>query len=163
MKSDTIQRIEIWPIDVPITDPFVVATGARVTAQNLFVRVTLRDGTCGYGEAAPFPEVGGEDRASCFDTATVLATPLVGQSVAGYQSIADTLQAQAILYPAARCGLETAILDAYTRSLGVPLWQLWGSADVRIGKPTSPFLSANWRKRWISLAAGMPGDFDSLR
>ena len=131
MKSDTIQRIEIWPIDVPITDPFVVATGARVTAQNLFVRVTLRDGTCGYGEAAPFPEVGGEDRASCFDTATVLATPLVGQSVAGYQSIADTLQAQAILYPAARCGLETAILDAYTRSLGVPLWQLWGSADVR--------------------------------
>ena len=131
MKSDTIQRIEIWPIDVPITDPFVVATGARVTAQNLFVRVTLRDGTCGYGEAAPFPEVGGEDRASCFDTATVLATPLIGQSVAGYQSIADTLQAQAILYPAARCGLETAILDAYTRSLGVPLWQLWGSADVR--------------------------------
>jgi L-Ala-D/L-Glu epimerase len=131
VKSDTIQRIEIWPIDVPITDPFVVATGARVTAENLFVRVTLRDGTCGYGEAAPFPEVGGEDRASCFDTATVLATPLVGQSVAGYQSIADTLQAQAILYPAARCGLETAILDAYTRSLGIPLWQLWGSADVR--------------------------------
>ena len=128
MKSDTIQRIEIWPIDVPITDPFVVATGARVTAQNLFVRVTLRDGTCGYGEAAPFPEVGGEDRASCFDTATVLATPLVGQSVAGYQSIADTLQAQAILYPAARCGLETAILDAYNpQLLGVPLWQLWGS------------------------------------
>jgi L-alanine-DL-glutamate epimerase-like enolase superfamily enzyme len=131
VKSDTIQRIEIWPIDVPITDPFVVATGARVTAENLFVRVTLRDGTCGYGEAAPFPEVGGEDRASCFDTATVLATSLVGQSVAGYQSIADTLQAQAILYPAARCGLETAILDAYTRSLGIPLWQLWGSADVR--------------------------------
>ncbi len=131
MKSDIIQRIEIWPIDVPITDPFVVATGARVTAQNLFIRVTLRDGTCGYGEAAPFPEISGEDRASCFDTATVLATPLIGQSVAGYQSIADTLQAQAILYPAARCGLETAILDAYARSLGVPLWQLWGSADVR--------------------------------
>ncbi len=131
MTSDTIQRIEIWPIDVPITDPFVVATGARVTAENLFMRVTLLDGTCGYGEAAPFPEVGSEDRASCFDTATVLATRLVGQSVAGYQSIADTLQAQAILYPAARCGLETAILDAYSRSLGVPLWQLWGSADVR--------------------------------
>ena len=159
MKSDTIQRIEIWPIDVPITDPFVVATGARVTAQNLFVRVTLRDGTCGYGEAAPFPEVGGEDRASCFDTATVLATPLIGQSVAGYQSIADTLQAQAILYPAARCGLETAILGRWASLSG-------NSGDQRmsgIGKPTSPFLSANWRKRWISLAAGMPGDFDSLR
>ncbi|MEP7153654.1 MAG: dipeptide epimerase [Nitrospira sp.] len=131
MRSNTIQRIEIWPIDVPITDPFVVATGARVTAQNLFVRVTLRDGTCGYGEAAPFPEVGGEDRRSCLDRATVLATSLIGQSAADYQSIADTLQAQALLYPAARCGLETALLDAHARSLGIPLWQLWGSADVR--------------------------------
>lgn len=131
MRSNTIQRIEIWPIDVPITDPFVVATGARVTAQNLFVRVTLRDGTCGYGEAAPFPEVGGEDRRSCLDRTTVLAPSLIGQSAADYQSIADTLQAQALLYPAARCGLETALLDAHARSLGIPLWQLWGSADVR--------------------------------
>ena len=56
VKSDFIQRIEIWPIDVPITDPFVVATGARMTAQNLFMRVTLRDGTSGYGEARPFPK-----------------------------------------------------------------------------------------------------------
>ncbi|MBI4003095.1 MAG: dipeptide epimerase, partial [Nitrospira defluvii] len=113
VSSNTIQRIEIWPIDVPITDPFVVATGARVTAQNLFMRVTLRDGTCGYGEAAPFPEVGGEDRASCFDTATALAPTLIGQSAADYQSIADKLQEQAPLYPAARCGLETAMLDAH--------------------------------------------------
>ena len=131
MRSDTIQRIEIWPIDVPITDPFVVATGARVTAQNLFMRVTLRDGTCGYGEAAPFPEVGGENRRSCLDRATALAPSLIGQSAADYQSIADTLQEQALHNPAARCGLETALLDAHTRSLGIPLWQLWGSADVR--------------------------------
>ena len=130
VRSDTIQRIEIWPIDVPITDPFVVATGARVTAQNLFMRVTLRDGTCGYGEAAPFPEVGGEDRASCLDTATVLPPP--DRTIRRRLPIhRGQLQAQAILYPAARCGLETAMLDAYTRSLGVPLWQLWGSADVR--------------------------------
>ena len=131
MSSNTIQRIEIWPIDVPITDPFIVATGARVTAQNMFVRVTLRDGTQGIGEAAPFPEVGGEDRASCFDTATTLAPTLIGQSAADYQSIADKLHERAPLYPAARCGLETAILDAHARSLRIPLWQLWGSADVR--------------------------------
>ncbi len=131
MSSNTIQRIEIWPIDVPITDPFVVATGERVTAQNLFMRVTLRDGTQGIGEAAPFPEVGGEDRASCLDTATGLAPTLIGQSVADYQSIADKLQEQAPFYPAARCGLETAMLDAHSRSLRIPLWQLWGSADVR--------------------------------
>lgn len=131
MISNTIQRIEIWPIDVPITDPFVVATGARITAQNLFMRVTLRDGTCGYGEAAPFPEVGGEDREACLATATALAPALLGQSPSDYETIADNLQEQALLFPAARCGLETAVLDAHARYLHIPLWQLWGSADVR--------------------------------
>ncbi|MGZ8383618.1 MAG: dipeptide epimerase [Nitrospira sp.] len=153
MSSNTIQRIEIWPIDVPITDPFVVATGARVTAQNLFVRVTLRDGTCGYGEAAPFPEVGGEDRCSCLDRATILAPSLIGRSVADYQSIADTLQAQALLYPAARCGLETALLDAHARSLGIPLWQLWGSADVR-DRETDITIPICELKKTLELARG---------
>ena len=131
VSSNIIQRIEIWPIDIPITDPFVVATGARVTAQNLIMRVTLRDGTCGYGEAAPFPEVGGEDRTSCLATATALGPSLIGQSPADYQPMADQLQERAPFFPAARCGLETAMLDAHARSLRIPLWQLWGSGDVR--------------------------------
>ena len=31
--------------------------------------------------------------------------------------------------PAARCGIETAILDALCRSLGVPLWKYLGGTD----------------------------------
>ncbi len=131
MNSNLIQRIEIWPVDIPITDPFVVATGARVTAQNLFMRVTLQDGTQGIGEAAPFPEVGGEDRTTCFAAATALAHIIVGQSAADYESLADRLNEQAPFHPAARCGLETAMLDAHCRSQRIPLWQLWGKADVR--------------------------------
>jgi len=65
--SAEIAQIEYWPVDIPITDPFVVATGTRVVAENVFVHITLGDGTCGYGEAAPFPEVGGEDRETCLN------------------------------------------------------------------------------------------------
>ncbi|MCC2639690.1 MAG: putative Muconate cycloisomerase [Nitrospira sp.] len=131
MNSNAIQTIEIWPVDIPITDPFVVATGARITAQNLFVRMTLRDGTFGYGEAAPLPEIGDEDRAACLAAIVEIARPLIGRSVADYPIILESLQEQAPLHPAARCGLETAIVDAYCRSLQIPLWQLWGEADVR--------------------------------
>lgn len=131
MTPHTIQRIQIWPVDIPITDPFVVATGARVTAQNLFIRVTLHDGAQGIGEAAPFPEVGGEDRPTCLAAATNLARTMIGQSAADYESLADRLTELSPLQPAARCGLETAVLDAYCRSQGVPLWRLWGAADIR--------------------------------
>src|SRR3989475_12292894 len=37
----------------------------------------------------------------------------------------------AAAHPAARCGLETALLDALCRHNGVPLWGFWGGFDVR--------------------------------
>ena len=161
VNAHVIQRIEIWPVDIPVTDPFVVATGARVTAQNLFIRVTLRDGAQGLGESAPFPEVGGEDRATCLAAATALARTMIGQSAADYESLADRLKEQALLQPAARCGLETAVLDAYCRSQGIPLWRLWGEADIRTRKTdiTIPIcslektvaLSRAWHERGFHL------------
>lgn len=41
MKNDRIEDITLWPIDMPITAPFIVAMGTRVVAENVFVRITL--------------------------------------------------------------------------------------------------------------------------
>lgn len=131
MKDDRIGDVTFWPIDIPLTDPFVVATGARVVAENVFVRITLRNGVCGFGEAAPFPEVGGEDRQSCLDTLALLAQLLVGQSIHHYSQMAKQMADQAPGQPAARCALETALLDAYCHAANIPMWQFWGGADVR--------------------------------
>ncbi|MDP1945965.1 MAG: dipeptide epimerase [Nitrospirota bacterium] len=118
-------------MDVPITDPFVVATGARTVAENVFLRVTLADGAQGYGEAAPFPEVGGETRASCLTSLLQLSKAILGRSASDYKQIGQDLSEQAPAHPAARCGLETAVIDAYCRASHIPMWQLWGGADVR--------------------------------
>jgi o-succinylbenzoate synthase len=126
-----ITKVECWPVDIPLTDPFVVATGARTVAQNVFVRITLTSGAQGYGEAAPFPEVGGENRESCLAALQGLGRQLLGRSAANYKDIGRALFEQAPTHPAARCGLETACLDAYCHASNIAMWQLWGSADVR--------------------------------
>jgi L-alanine-DL-glutamate epimerase-like enolase superfamily enzyme len=131
MTNDTIDDVTFWPIDLPLTNPFVVATGARVVAENVFVRITLQSGVCGVGESAPFPEVGGEDRPSCLDTLALLAQSLVGHSILNYRLLAKQMADQAPGQPAARCGLETALLDAYCHAADIPMWQFWGGADVR--------------------------------
>lgn len=87
-RDDMVHTITYWPIDIPMTDPFVVATGARETAENVFIRITLRNGMCGYGEAAPFPEVGAEDHPSSLDAIGQLARPLIGRSIKDYRQIA---------------------------------------------------------------------------
>ena len=126
-----IRRIEYWPVDIPITDPFVIATGARTVAENVFLRITLADGTQGYGEAAPFPEVGGETRDSCLTTLHQLCKSVHGRQADHYKEIGQELSEQALTHPAARCALETAVIDGYCRASNIPMWQLWGGMDVR--------------------------------
>ena len=103
-------------MDVPITDPFVVATGVRTIAENVFLRVTLANGAQGYGEAAPFPEVGGETRESCLIALHQLAKAVLDHTAAGYKEIGLWLSGQALTHPAARCGLETAVIDEIGRA-----------------------------------------------
>lgn len=126
-----VHKIEFWPVDVPLVDPFVVATGVRLVAENIFLRVTLSNGAQGYGEAAPFPEVGGESRSSCLDAINRLGATLLGQPADRFSEIAGHMKVLLPHQPAARCGLETAVIDAYGRALNQPLWELWGAADVR--------------------------------
>jgi L-alanine-DL-glutamate epimerase-like enolase superfamily enzyme len=130
-KDAMIEDVTFWAIDIPITDPFVVATGARVVAENVFIRISLSNGVCGYGESAPFPEVGGEDRLSCLDALGQLARLLIGRSIQDYRHIASRMAEAAPLQPAARCGLETAMLDACCRTMDWPMWRMWGGADLR--------------------------------
>lgn len=152
-KDVIITNVTFWPIDIPITDPFVVATGARVVAENVFVRISLSNGVCGYGEAAPFPEVGGEDRLSCLNALAQLARLLIGRSIQEYRLIASRMAETDPLQPAARCGLETAMLDAYCRAMDWPMWRMWGGADVR-PRNTDITIPIATREKTLSLARG---------
>ncbi len=133
MSSQTpvIEQIDCWPVDIALTDPFVVATGSRTVAENLFIRMTLSDGSRGYGEAAPFPEVGGETRTASLAAVSQLGRTMLGYPVNQFKNIAMRLREQAPDLPAARCALETALLDAHCRAQRIPLWTLWGGADLR--------------------------------
>ena len=126
-----IQQVDIWPVDIPLVNPFVIATGSRTVAENVFVRVTLVNGIQGYGEAAPFPETGGETRTSCLPALTQLGRTILGYSTDQFKNLAVTMKEQAPGQPAARCALETAVLDAHCRALNLPMPTFWGGEDVR--------------------------------
>lgn len=109
-----------------------MATGSRTVAELLFLRLTLQGGAQGYGEIAPFPEVGGEDRTAARTTTAELARLLLGRPATDYRQLGRLLAEAAPAHPASRCGLETALLDALCRHLALPQWGFWGGADVRV-------------------------------
>ncbi|MGZ3478459.1 MAG: hypothetical protein ACXVCJ_28425, partial [Polyangiales bacterium] len=101
-----IERVEHFPLVVPLREPFVIASARMDATCATLVRVTMRDGervAVGYGEAAPLPPV-------TEDAETVRS------------QIQPDLQA--ISSKVARAGVESAILDATARLSGVSVASL---------------------------------------
>lgn len=158
-----ITRIDAWPVDIPLTDPFAIARGTLTIAESAYVRVTLANGVRGYGEMAPFTALTGETRTGSLGAAQHLRETLLGQPVTHYRALSASLACATPEQPAARCGLETAMLDAFCRALGLPLWAFWGGARAQPARTdvTLPILDAG---RILELAAQWRSrGFDTLK
>jgi len=129
--ATSIAHIDVVPRDIPLTEPFAIASGAQVVCDIALCRVTLASGAVGYGEAAPFFAVTGERRDRSLGVMRQLAVDLIGRDAREHAAIGDALRERALGEPAARAGLEMAIIDAFARSVGAPIWALHGGAGPR--------------------------------
>ena len=128
---DVITAVAVWPLDVPLTDRFVIALGALAKAEVGVVRVHLADGTVGFGELAPFEALTGETRDASLEVARRLGAAVVGTRASQWPALGATLAARAPGEPAARTGIECAVVDALARLRGQTLYDFFGGADVR--------------------------------
>jgi L-alanine-DL-glutamate epimerase-like enolase superfamily enzyme len=119
-------------LDIPLVEPFAIAGGAQPQAHNVLVTLRLADGTVGYGEAAPFPAVTGETQASTLAALVELGDLVRGTDARGWRALAALMRAARPDAAAARCALETAILDATMRRAGLPLWSFFGGQGTEL-------------------------------
>jgi o-succinylbenzoate synthase len=131
LNRDRVVSVDVVPVDVPLVDPFVISRGVLSCAECGFVRVTLEDGTAGYGEIAPFAALTGETRDSSVAAARGMGGALAGEAASHWEAIAARLAASHPGEPAARAGIECALVDATARAIGIPLFEYLGAADVR--------------------------------
>lgn len=113
-------------------EPFGIATGAQLVAQNVLVKVTLEDGTVGLGEAAPFPAVNGENQAQVLATLPALATRLTGQSILKLRPLAEQARGVLSTTPSALAAAEMALLDAWAKRANVPMWSFFGGSETAL-------------------------------
>jgi L-Ala-D/L-Glu epimerase len=127
----TISSLMLYKVAVPLKRVVRHASFERTESENLIVRVTLADGTTGYGEGVPRSYVTGETVDSTF---TVLGAGDWAREIgrpASFAEVVDRLESltlpsiesdpRGMAGNAARCALELAILDAYGRRFGESL------------------------------------------
>lgn len=137
----TVTRLEFSPLDVELTEPFGIATGAQVRASNVLVELELGDGSVGLGEAAPFPAVNGETQAMVLTALTELEPLLRGYDAREYRRLSDLLWELCPNVPTAIAAVEMALFDALARSRQTSLLDWFGRSqltlDTDITIPTS--------------------------
>ncbi|HEX9035513.1 MAG TPA: dipeptide epimerase [Ktedonobacterales bacterium] len=124
----TIVSLAAEPLDVPLLEPFTIATGRITAARNVLVRVRLSNGIEGLGEAAPFPPSGGETQETTLAAVGGMLPIVEGYDVAQWRTIAHRLTANFEHQACARAAVEAAMLDALARSWGIPLHRYFGGA-----------------------------------
>ncbi|MEE8396489.1 MAG: o-succinylbenzoate synthase [bacterium] len=133
-----IQSLRYFPYSLPFARPFTTAREVLTHREGWLVEVRDGEGGWGLGEAAPLAGFGMETPAETARVLEAWATSLPGREV-GLEGPFDVetppafgLAADFPAAPAARHGLELALLDLAARRAGLPLarWLHRGAAGA---------------------------------
>ncbi len=131
-RATEITSVDAYPLDVPLLRPFVIATGRLDQVENVAVRVRLRGGAEGWGEIPSLQPVTVEDQPTALTTVGEAAEWIVGHDAAEWRPLAAELASRIPRLAAVRAGIEMGVIDAFTRSLGVPLYRFFGGAERQL-------------------------------
>jgi muconate cycloisomerase len=125
--TTAVIAVEVCTAELPFRFSFGHALAERRSSTNLYVKVTLADGTTGFGEGIPRHYVTGETPAAAASTVSGACAPaLVGCELTDPADVPLLLGRVAVSLPAgppgaAWCAVELAVLDAAGRFFGLPV------------------------------------------
>src|SRR5947209_9827500 len=128
----SIRSVVVEPLNIPLLEPFTIATGSVSDARNVLITVTLEDGSVGYGECAPFPPSTGESQETALAAAQGCARLIESKNAAYWRALSQLMHSVYFSQDTAIAGMEMAILDALTRSYGIPLYVFFGGAGTTV-------------------------------
>jgi L-alanine-DL-glutamate epimerase-like enolase superfamily enzyme len=122
MAKAIVQRISIFPLSIPLRGAVSHATARRIVADPVVVAIELANGIVGYGETVPRPYVTNETVESVCEAVRAVYVPaLLDFHPRSFPEALEAIEglpwhgASAELHPAARAGVELALLDAALR------------------------------------------------
>ncbi len=128
----TIRSVRVEPLNIPLLEPFAIATGSVTSARNVLITLTLQDGSVGYGECAPFPPSTGESQETALAAAQGCIALLEGCDAAHWRTLSKLVHSMYYSQATVCAGIEMALLDALTRSYGMPLYVFFGGASTGV-------------------------------
>lgn len=122
-----IKSIELFNIELPLIEPFVVSYGTYPNMPSIIVKMETECGLIGWGESVPDEHVTGESLESTYAVLKhTLAPAVIGENPLNFEAIHDKMDRAVYSAPAAKAAIDIACFDLAGKKFGVPAYQLLG-------------------------------------
>lgn len=126
-----VQRAEGRPLNVQLNAPLILGSPNLEKVENVAIRIELSNGCVGWGEVPVLPSVTAANQTVAVAKAReacqflLCSSPMVLNLA--LNEIGGILPGTE--FASVRAGVEMALIDAVTNSIGVPLWRLFGGVS----------------------------------
>ena len=128
-----ITRMEIWPVEMRLAEPYTIAYEHVDSTTNIFLRLETNTGTVGYGCAAPDKQVTGETPETVIKICSNAIDPVVKQSdPLRLALITEKLAPILPDHPSAVAMVDMALHDILGKVCGLPIYKLLGGYRTRM-------------------------------
>lgn len=141
-----IRSIETVTVEVPIRRELMITSslGTHEVTRLVLLRLETDEGVTGSGEATVTPIWSGESAWGAKEMIDRYLTPaVVGRPVDDIPSALAAMDAVVFANPFAKAAIEMAMLDAWGRTVGQPVYELLGGAANPLKIPIRFSLAAN--------------------
>jgi L-Ala-D/L-Glu epimerase len=126
---------DVWTgiVRAPLRMPFRIASGQHDWMENVFLRLTLDNGSVGWGEAGVATHITGETLSTTSFNVRRASEELVGRDLSDYRAICASARERFEQNRAGLAALEMAVLDAVARAGSFPFGRFFGRRLGRCG------------------------------
>jgi len=124
-----ITDIRTTLLQAPLKTPFVTALRRVDALEDVVVVIECDDGTLGYGEGAPTPQITGETIASMRAAIDFISPHLIGKTIDDFDMLIHTVHQTIKHNTTAKSALEIALFDLKAKAEGKPLYKMLGGTQ----------------------------------
>lgn len=128
-----ITEIRLGRISVPLKKPFKTALRSVESVEDVIVELRTDSGEVGYGEAPPTGVITGDTTGAILGAVRDhIAKAVVGCEVENLEDTLSRIEGSIVHNGSAKAAVDMAVYDLFGKSLGVPLYRLWGGYRKQI-------------------------------
>lgn len=128
-----ITEIRLGRISVPLKKPFKTALRSVESVEDVIVELRTDSGEVGYGEAPPTGVITGDTTGAILGAVRDhIAKAVVGCEVENLEDTLSRIEGSIVHNSSAKAAVDMAVYDLFGKSLGVPLYRLWGGYRKQI-------------------------------